>query len=46
VHSIWQATVNKVPIRFLMFLLSTIALTILAIRAVLATLFADPGVLA
>lgn len=46
VHSIWQAMVNKVPIRFLMFLLSTIALTILAIRAVMATLFADPGVLA
>lgn len=45
VHSIWQATVNKVPVRFLIFLLSTIALTILAVRAVMATLFADPGVL-
>ena len=46
VHSIWQATVNKVNIRFLLFLISTIALLILAIRAVMATLFADPGVLA
>lgn len=45
IHSIWQATVNKVPIRFLIFLLSTIALTVLAIRAVIATLFADPSVL-
>lgn len=45
VHSIWQATVNKIPVRFLLFLLSTIALTILAIRAVIATLFADPSVL-
>ena len=45
VHSIWQATVNKVPVRFLFFLLSTIALTILAIRAVIATLFANPAVL-
>ncbi len=46
VHSIWQATVNKVNIRFLLFLISTIALLILAIRAVMATLLADPGVLA
>lgn len=45
IHSIWQATVNKVPVRFLMFLVSTIALTILAIRAVMATLFANPAVL-
>ncbi len=45
VHSVWQATVNKVPVRFLIFLLSTIALTILAVRAVWATLFADQGVL-
>ena len=45
VHSIYQATVNKVRIRFLIFLAATIALTILAIRAVMVTLFADPGVL-
>lgn len=42
VHSIWQATVNKLPVRFLLFLISSIALSILAVRAVIATLFADP----
>ena len=46
VHSIWQATVNKVSIRFLFFLLSTLALLVLAIRAVIATLFNDPGAIA
>lgn len=46
VHSIWQATVNKVNIRFLLFLVSSLALTALAVRAVMATLFADPAVLA
>ncbi|WP_209347380.1 MAPEG family protein [Pontixanthobacter sp. CEM42] len=45
VHSIWQATVNKVSIRFLIFVTSTIALLVLAVRAVMVTLFADPGVL-
>ncbi|MDZ4307228.1 MAPEG family protein [Allopontixanthobacter sp.] len=44
-HSLWQATVNKVPVRFLIFMLSTLALTALAIRAVIATLFANPAVL-
>lgn len=43
VHSIWQATVNKVPVRFLLFMLSTFALIYLAFRAVALTLFADPG---
>jgi len=38
VHSIWQATVNKVQFRFQLFLLSTICLTVLAARALLATL--------
>ena len=38
VHSVWQATVNRVPVRFLLFLLSTICLTLLALRALLATL--------
>lgn len=38
VHSIWQATVNKVPVRFLLFILSTLCLIVLAINAVLATL--------
>ena len=33
VHSIWQATVNKVSIRFALFNLSTICLVVLAIHA-------------
>jgi uncharacterized MAPEG superfamily protein len=37
-HSIWQATVNKVSIRFVLFLLSTICLTVLAVHALLATI--------
>ncbi|MGB3737741.1 MAG: MAPEG family protein [Pontixanthobacter sp.] len=44
VHSIWQATVNKVPVRFVLFLASTIALIVLAVRALIATLFFDPAV--
>lgn len=38
VHSIWQSTVNRVPVRFLLFLLSTLCLVALAIRAFGATL--------
>ena len=45
VHSIWQATVNIVSVRFLLFLLSTLALICLAWRAVALTLFADPSLL-
>jgi len=45
VHSVWQATVNKVPVRFLLFLVSSLVLVALAIRAVTATLFADPSAL-
>jgi hypothetical protein len=45
IHSIWQATVNKVPVRFLLFITSTMALVVLAIRAVMATLLADPSAL-
>ena len=37
-HSIWQATINKVSIRFVLFLLSTICLTVLAVHALLATI--------
>lgn len=37
-HSVWQATINKVNIRFVLFLLSTICLTILAVYALLATI--------
>ena len=43
VHSVWQATVNRVPVRFVLFLLSTFALVYLAYRAVALTVFADPG---
>jgi hypothetical protein len=37
-HSIWQATINKVSIRFVLFLLSSICLVILSIKAVIATI--------
>jgi len=33
IHSIWQATVNKLPVRFTLFILSTICLLLLAIHA-------------
>ena len=45
IHSVYQATVNKVSVRFMIFLVSSLVLIALAIRAVIATLFADPGVL-
>jgi hypothetical protein len=32
-HSIWQATVNRVPIRFALFLLSSICLLVLALHS-------------
>lgn len=38
VHSVWQATVNTQPMRAILFLVSTIALGILAVQALLATL--------
>jgi hypothetical protein len=38
VHSIWQSTVNTLPIRFGLFLLSTLCLLAMAIHAVIATL--------
>jgi hypothetical protein len=37
-HSIWQATVNKLPIRFGLFILSTACLMALAVNALRATL--------
>jgi len=46
VHSIWQATVNVVSVRFTLFLISTGFLLVLAIRAAMATLLADPSVVA
>lgn len=45
IHSIWQANVNTVPVRFALFMLATFALLALAIRAVTATLLADPSAL-
>jgi hypothetical protein len=38
IHSIWQATVNKIPVRFTLFFLSTLCLVVLAINAIRATL--------
>lgn len=38
VHSIWQATVNTVPVRFSLFLLSTLCLTTMAVNAIRATI--------
>ncbi|HQS96722.1 MAG: hypothetical protein B7X90_08090 [Novosphingobium sp. 17-62-19] len=37
-HSIWQATVNRIPVRFSLFLLSSLCLAALAVRALGATL--------
>lgn len=37
VHSIWQATVNTVPVRFMLFALSSLCLAILVGSAVVAT---------
>lgn len=42
-HSLWQILINKIPLRFLLFLGSSIVLIVLAIRAVMATAFADPS---
>ena len=45
IHSFWQSLVNRIPVRILIFSISSIALTILAVRAVMATLFFDPSAL-
>jgi hypothetical protein len=45
VHSIWQNLVNTIPVRFGLFITSTVVLIVLAIRAVIATAFADPSAL-
>ncbi|MGB3165998.1 MAG: MAPEG family protein [Alteraurantiacibacter sp.] len=37
-HSLWQALVNTIPIRLMLFLISTFALSYLAVRALVATL--------
>ncbi|MEY2926459.1 MAG: hypothetical protein RL367_936 [Pseudomonadota bacterium] len=38
-HSLWQALVNTIPVRFTLFLVSTLCLFALAINAVRATVF-------
>ncbi|MBB3860258.1 hypothetical protein GGQ88_001524 [Novosphingobium hassiacum] len=38
IHSVWQATVNRLPVRFSLFVLSSACLIVLAIRALGATL--------
>ena len=38
VHSVWQATVNRVPVRTGLFFVSSFCLIILAVRALIATL--------
>ena len=46
VHSLWQATVNRIPVRFAIFLLATACLLALAVRAVIATLLHSPVTIA
>ena len=36
-HSVWQATINLIPLRFALFALSSACLAILAIQAVIVT---------
>ncbi|WP_164114554.1 MAPEG family protein [Sphingorhabdus sp. Alg239-R122] len=38
IHSVWQATVNKINIRFLLFVAATLCLLVLAFSAVIATM--------
>lgn len=38
IHSVYQATINKVMVRFSIFMLSTVCLIVLAVNAVMATL--------
>jgi len=44
-HSLLQILVNTIPVRFALFLAATLALIVLAVRAVMATAFADPAAL-
>jgi hypothetical protein len=46
VHSLWQATVNRLPVRASLFFMSSLVLIALAVRALLATLAEAPGVIA
>lgn len=45
VHSLWQNLINSLPIRFALFVTSSIVLIALAVRALMATLLADPSAL-
>ena len=38
VHSLWQSTVNRIPVRFTIFAIATLCLFVLALLAVVATL--------
>ncbi|MWV27782.1 MAPEG family protein [Aurantiacibacter rhizosphaerae] len=38
VHSFWQSLVNTIPIRITLFMISSITLTIMAVRALLITI--------
>ena len=40
-HSVWQATVNTIPVRFTLFNLSTLCLLVLAVRSAMLTLGAN-----
>jgi hypothetical protein len=40
VHSLWQSTVNRIPVRASLFFASSAFLIVLAVRAVIATLMA------
>lgn len=44
-HSLWQALINTVPVRFSIFMLCNFCMLYLAVRAAMVTLFANPGVI-
>ena len=44
-HSLWQIFVNTIPVRFALFCSSALVLLVMAVRAVIATAFADPSAL-
>jgi hypothetical protein len=37
-HSVWQMQVNTIPVRFMLFAISTLALLVLCVHAVMFTL--------
>ena len=43
VHSLWQATINRIPVRFTLFAIGTLFLLVLAVRAAMATLLHNPA---